>query len=104
MHLIQTHVSNAILKSRLGEHYEIHFGHVGIIFIILVLFRVFSTLLRFSLDYSVGVFFSFDYFSFDYFQEARMLFVLFFFNDIFFSRYQFVEFAKCTIIYLTKEL
>ena len=69
----------------------------GIIFIILALSPVLSTLLRCSLGKSVGVFFSFDYtyVPLNYFQVARVLFVFFFFYWLFPPRNQFVELAYC---------
>ena len=78
-------------------------SHVGIIFIILGLSYVLSTLLCFSLHNSVCVFFSFwlDIHVTRLFLSSICVFHLFFFffTEFFFHRYQFVELANCTICF-----
>ena len=75
-------------------------GHVEIIFIILALFRVLSTLSCFSLGNSVSVFFFWLEIRATWlFSSTTCIFRLFFFYRIFFPGYQFVEFANCTICF-----
>ena len=71
-------------------------GHVGIIYIILALSYILSTWLRFSLGNSVNVFFFWlDMHVAWLFSSSTCVFRLF--TEFFFPRYQFVEFANCTI-------
>ena len=63
--------------------------------------RALSHVLRTLAEVSLSVFFSFGwtYVLLDYFQVVRVFFVFSFFSLDFFPRYQFVEFAKCTICF-----